>query len=202
MNLPPVLQRFVPAWETLFLNLHRTPPETLTQFATAVGYALHVLQAEREPLAELERVLTEAMTGLEGLTAEQSGQWVRVAWYLVLFAYHRRERPEYDELVQLIQAHAKGSKFRERTEAGTMAETMAQWVEIQAREREARGRVESRTEGRVEEAQAMLLRFGSKRFGAPDAQSLIALEAIISLEALEQLADRLLEVESWQELLS
>jgi hypothetical protein len=37
MDLPPALQRFVPTWETLFLNLHRTPPSTLTQFSTAVG---------------------------------------------------------------------------------------------------------------------------------------------------------------------
>jgi hypothetical protein len=191
MDLPPALQRFVPTWDTLFLNLHRTPPETLTQFATAVGYALQVLQVEREPLANLERVLTEAMAGLEGLTAEQSGQWLRVAWYLVLLTYHRRERPEYDELVQLIRAQAKGSKFRERTEVEKMAETMAQWVERKGRE-----------EGRTEEARALVLRLGSKRFGAPDAQSQMALEAVTTLEALERLADRLLEVESWPELLA
>src|SRR5205807_3930762 len=79
MDLPQELQAFVPGWETLFLNLHRTPPETLTRFATAVGWALRVLQAEREPLAELERVSREAMAGLEGLSAEQRGQWLRVA---------------------------------------------------------------------------------------------------------------------------
>ncbi len=37
MEMPQGLQRFVPQWETLFLNLHRTPPQTLTRFATAVG---------------------------------------------------------------------------------------------------------------------------------------------------------------------
>ncbi len=71
-----------------------------------------------------------------------------------------------------------------------MAETMAQWAE----KREAYGR--------TEEARKLLLRLGGKRFGAPDAQSRTALEAITSLEALEQLAERLLEAESWQELLA
>ena len=54
----------------------------------------------------------------------------------------------------------------------------------------------------AEEAKALLLRLGSKRFGVPDASSQAALTAVTSLEALEQLADRLLEVESWQELLA
>jgi hypothetical protein len=47
MDLPPELERFVPDWETLFLNLRQTPPETLTRFASAIGWALRVLQAEK-----------------------------------------------------------------------------------------------------------------------------------------------------------
>ena len=45
-----------------------------------------------------------------------------------------------------------------------------------------------------------MLRLGTKRFGVPDATSLAALEAA-ELPRLEALVDRLLEVESWQELL-
>ena len=36
MDLPVELERFVPDWETLYLNLRQTPPETLTRFASAV----------------------------------------------------------------------------------------------------------------------------------------------------------------------
>jgi predicted transposase YdaD len=56
--------------------------------------------------------------------------------------------------------------------------------------------------GRITEARALLLKFGGKRFGVPDASTQAALEAITSIEELERLADRLLEVESWQELLA
>jgi putative YhgA-like transposase len=38
MALPAELERFVPQWETLLLNLRETPPESLTQLATAVGW--------------------------------------------------------------------------------------------------------------------------------------------------------------------
>lgn len=33
MDLPAPLRRFVPSWETLFLNLQQTPAELLTQFS-------------------------------------------------------------------------------------------------------------------------------------------------------------------------
>jgi hypothetical protein len=203
VNVPTPLQRFIPAWDTLFLNLHHTPPETLTHFATAVGYALQVLQVEKQPLADLESVLTDAMAGLEGLNTEQSGQWLRVAWYLVLFTYHRRERKEYNDLVELIRATARASKFHEKREVENMAESMAQWVERQALSKgKVEGRVEGNVEGRIQEAHALLLRLGSKRFGAPDAQMLSTLSAISEIEELERLADRLLEAESWRELLA
>lgn len=64
-------------------------------------------------------------------------------------------------------------------------------------EGEARGEAKFRTD----EARRILLRQGTKRFGEPNAQTRAALETITALEPLEQLADRILEVESWQELL-
>jgi hypothetical protein len=129
MALPSELEPFTPGWETLFLNLHETPPGTLTRFATAVGWALRVLQAERAPRAEMERVLIEAMAGLEGLTEEQAGQWLRVAWFLVLFAFHRRGE---NELVELIRERAQQSKFRQKKELATMGQTIAQRIAEQA----------------------------------------------------------------------
>jgi predicted transposase YdaD len=61
---------------------------------------------------------------------------------------------------------------------------------------------EGRAEGRLTEARAILLRQGRKRFGPPSMEVRGALEAITSIERLELLAERLLDVESWQELLA
>jgi predicted transposase YdaD len=47
----------------------------------------------------------------------------------------------------------------------------------------------------------VLLLLGEKRFGKPDASIQQALEAVTSLEVLEQMATRIMEVETWQELL-
>lgn len=56
--------------------------------------------------------------------------------------------------------------------------------------------------GRIREARSILLRQGTNRFGEAGEQIKATMEATTSLETLEQLADRLLEAESWQELLS
>lgn len=56
---------------------------------------------------------------------------------------------------------------------------------------------EGRVEGRAEEARAILLRFGTKRFGEPTTQTHQFIAALISKERIEQLIDRALEVESW-----
>jgi predicted transposase YdaD len=59
-----------------------------------------------------------------------------------------------------------------------------------------------RVEGKVEEAKQLLLRMGRKRFGPPEPRTVAAIEAIAELERVEGLADRLLDVASWDELLA
>lgn len=61
---------------------------------------------------------------------------------------------------------------------------------------------EGEEKGRIEEARRILLILGSKRFGEADAQTQAALTKITSQQQLEQLAARVLEVESWHELLN
>jgi len=55
--------------------------------------------------------------------------------------------------------------------------------------------------GAAQEARKILVRLGSRRFGVPVVQTQTALEAIDSVERLEQLIDRIPDVESWAELL-
>ena len=57
-------------------------------------------------------------------------------------------------------------------------------------------------EGRVEEAQKIILRQGRKLFGPPDEGTTATLTTIEDLERLELLSEQLLDVKSWQELLA
>jgi hypothetical protein len=161
METPAELARFVPQWETLFLNLRRTPSEALTQLGTAIGWALRVLQAEQEPLAALEQVLAEAMQGLEGLSEELSGQWLRVMWYFLLLSYHRRSSEEYAVLSEEIRQQARASKFRVREEVIAMSQTMAEYVE----ERAERAAAEAAERASKQTARDMLKTILTARFG-------------------------------------
>ena len=58
-----------------------------------------------------------------------------------------------------------------------------------------------RTEGRATEARSLILRLGTKRFGAASPESEAVLEAA-DIVRLEAIVERLLEAESWHELLT
>ena len=60
---------------------------------------------------------------------------------------------------------------------------------------------EGLAEGRAVEAKRILKRQGSKRFGKPDPRIEAVIDSMNSLERLEQLAERILDVQSWSELL-
>jgi predicted transposase YdaD len=65
----------------------------------------------------------------------------------------------------------------------------------------AEGRAEGLAAGRAEEARRLPLHLGGKKFGSPNTRIKAALEGIGSVESLEQLTERLLDVSGWDELL-
>ncbi len=66
----------------------------------------------------------------------------------------------------------------------------------------AEGRIEGRMDGRVLVFRQLLLRQGTKKFGAPTAAVIATLDSIRERERLEDLADHLLDVSTWDELLT
>ena len=66
----------------------------------------------------------------------------------------------------------------------------------------AEGKAEGEAEGALKEARKLLLALGSQRFGAPSAAVRDTLAGIATLQRLERLSERLLDVESWDELLA
>jgi predicted transposase YdaD len=64
----------------------------------------------------------------------------------------------------------------------------------------AQGRAEGLVKGQVREAKKLLKRWATRRFGSPNETATAALKAIDDLTRLEELCDRVLVVNSWQEL--
>ncbi|WP_309720078.1 DUF4351 domain-containing protein [Armatimonas sp.] len=65
-----------------------------------------------------------------------------------------------------------------------------------------KGRLEGRVEGREEGVRATLLRQGTRKFGEPSRNTLRQLSTIHDLTRLEELADRILDANNWEELLA
>jgi hypothetical protein len=57
-------------------------------------------------------------------------------------------------------------------------------------------------DGQIEEAKKIILRQGRKRFGPPSEGVVATVNALQNLERLESLSDRLLDVDTWEELLA
>jgi len=64
------------------------------------------------------------------------------------------------------------------------------------------GKVEGKAEGTIEGEHKVLLRQGIKRFGPPNPAIAASLKAITDTERLDGLAERILDVGSWDELLA
>lgn len=145
------------------------------------------------PLADvsasrLPDVVREMETRIESETA--SGAEAGLLWTATYLLMGLTYPPDFT--AQLLQG------VRQMKESSTYQAILAEGVE----KGRAEGRVEGEARGKAEEARRLLLRIGGKRLGPPDAQTEAAIAALDSVEQLEQMADRLLEVESWNELLA
>ncbi len=61
---------------------------------------------------------------------------------------------------------------------------------------------EGEIRGKIRQSHFLLLKQGKKRFGPPDSPTEAALTAIQDLDRLERMAEAVLTVSSWQELLA
>ena len=119
MDIPEILTRFVPKFDTLFLSVKETNPHELTKSDHPFGWLLAVLHNEKADKQTIIETLTEAIAYLNTLEPEQSEQRLRAIHYLLLFIANRRNADEHRELIELVQQQT------DEMEVETMAKTMA-----------------------------------------------------------------------------
>ena len=146
------------------------------------------------PLAPLADVTPEALPGVIRRMQERFEQEVAPAaaadlWAETFVLMGLRYSAEFTrQLLKGVRQMRESSTYQAILEEGMAAGL-------------AKGKAEGLTEGQVKEARSVLLRLGSKRFGAPNARVQAIVESIGSMARLDELIDRILEAESWEELL-
>lgn len=187
MDIPNLLSRFVPTFDTLLLSVKEADPVHLTRTDHPLGWLLTVLQKENADKESIGNALLVAMSRLNTLDTEQTEQQRRAITYLLLLILHRRPTEEHEELITLVDEHTHVMEV----------ETMAQSI-IELSERRGERRGETRGETRAKrEAILKLLRF---RFNSVPDSVTTEIASIRSLSRLDALFERALAAETLDEI--
>ncbi len=106
MNIPNILTRFVPKFDTLFLSVNETETASLKETDHPLGWLLTVLQKEKADKDTLRNTLLEVGSYLETLDETKAQQRRKAFIYLVLLILNRRPVSEHKELLTLLDKHA------------------------------------------------------------------------------------------------
>ncbi len=128
MDVPEVLERFVPSFDTLFLGVKETEAEALTQSGHPLGWLLRVLQKEHSDETEISEALADAVSHLASIDEDFAPQVAEALRYFVQLIFHRRSLEERDALVDIIRQHIQDHK-----ELEAMAQTTAEFLREQGK---------------------------------------------------------------------
>ena len=98
MDVPDVLSRFVPTFDTLFLGVKAADPSDLTKTGHPLGWLLSVLQKEHAEKAAISEALITAVSHLKALDSEQVSRVRQALLYFIQLILHRRPVEEREDL--------------------------------------------------------------------------------------------------------
>ncbi len=208
MDVPEILERFVPSFDTLFLGVKETGAEALTQSGHLLGWLLRVLQKEHSDAREISEVLTDAVSYLASVSEDFAPQIMEALRYFVQLIFHRRSLDERDALVDIIRQHIQDHK-----ELETMAQTTAEFLIEQGKakgkaegieqgkaEGIEQGKVEGKAEGKAEGKQDAVLKLLQLRFqNVPETFSR-EISNIQNLPLLDTLLEQAMTAQSLEEI--
>ena len=192
MDVPEILERFVPSFDTLFLGVKETEAEALTQSGHPLGWLLRVLQKEHSDETEISEALTDAVSHLAAVDEDFAPQVAEALRYFVQLIFHRRSLDERDALVDIITQHIQNPK-----ELEAMAQTTAEFLREQGR---AEGKQEGKQEGRAEGKQDAILKLLQFKF--QDVPEVLSREIsnIDNLTRLDTLLEQAMTAQSLDEI--
>lgn len=155
MDIPDVLARFVPKFDTLFLSVKETEQADLTKTGHPLGWLLTVLQKEHADKESISSALLEAISHINALDKEQAQQRRKAIIYFLLLILHRRPAKEHEDLIGLID------QYTHELEVETMAKSMADVLKEQGIEQ---GREQGREQGETQAKQEVVLKLMQIRF--------------------------------------
>ena len=180
MDIPEVLTRFVPTFDTLLLDVKATDADELTQTRHPLGWLLTVLQHEKSDAPVMRKALLEALEGLRDFHTQDAEQYNRAILYIFLLILHRRDAKEHQDLLRILR-----EENTQNMEIVDMAESI---IEISEQRGLQQGIEQGIQQGARQTSIENTLAILNTRFPDADLQTLTsALEAIDDINRLKQL---------------
>ena len=142
IDAPETLDRFIPKFDILFLNVKEISETDLWNMDHPFGWLLSVLQKERADTETLHRTMLTALSRLDTHAPEHPAQHRLALLFLAHFVLYRRPENERENLMQLIQQHTDDTEAKNIMKSA--AETLIEQGEHKGY---ARGKVEGKAEG-------------------------------------------------------
>jgi hypothetical protein len=194
---PSEFHDFAPKFEPIFWELAHHTPDALMNTHEAFSQFLAVLRLHQAEKEIFEPIYRKAVEELEAFRAPCPVRWydlLKLILTLVTWRRDRSERKEWWEMTNtLVEDQTRWQRLRE------MQKEIAEEFRKEGREE---GLEEGLQLGQQEGIRKIILRQGRIRFGEPSEEIRTKIQAIDVLEQLETLSERLLQVNSWEELLS
>ncbi len=186
MDIPEVLTRFVPNFDTLFLNVKKIETTELTKTDHPFGWLLKVLQNEKSDKEIIKEALTEAIASLNTLESEQAEWRKRAIHYFVMLITSRRPSGEHNELIDLVNQHSE-------EEVELMVKSMADVMM-------EKGIEQGKAQGEMEAKQVAIIKLMTHQFPDVPHTFVEAIHEIQERARLDTLFDQILTATSFDDI--
>ena len=189
MDVPEVLTRFIPKFETLFLSVKGASDEMLLKTDRPFGWLMRVLKQEMADTDVFISVLERLGVHFGTLSDAERASWKQAIYYLYLFIFYRRSDAERDALEAIVSEHQKSLRLSE--EEATLMQSLAERYLEQGIERGARANA-------IKNILAVL----QTRFPERDTQSVEqTLETVLDHDRLTELLLTALQIQTFEDFL-
>ena len=124
MDVPEALTRFIPKFDTLFLDVKSTSDEMLIETDHPFGWLMTVLKQENADTAVFSAALERFGAHLDTLSDAERVSWKQAIYYLYLLIFCQRSVAERETLEKIVSEHQKSLRFSD--EEAELMQSMAQ----------------------------------------------------------------------------
>ena len=193
-DLPQALERFVPTFDVLFLNVKGEDVPDFLHQGHPFRLLLELIRQEDATKVDFETVLRQVVQVLRELP-EESPQWSRAMYYLVLLIYHRRPTDEREALMDVVAQTLV--ERRQIEEVQDMTQTIAEYF---IQEGEERGEKRGEKRGELRAKREAVLKLLQLRFDSIPPSVAKKIKSIRRVDRLNALFDQAATAKSISEI--